>query len=400
MAMKKTIRVGIVGSGNAAVFHYASYLRVTGIPVKVVGVTSRDKTRRETFARSRGIQAFTSLSEMLPEVDLIDNCTPGYAHEPVSIAAFEAGKHVVVEKPFTGYYGPPKDETFAGNRFSKEKMLEGAVASAGRIIAAALKSRKKLCYAENWVYAPAVQKEAEILAKSKGQILWAHGDQSHSGSPSPAYGIWNLSGGGSIVGKSCHPLTAILYLKQIEGMTHYGRPIRPKSVSARTHEITRNPRFKDKGFLRTEYKDIEDYCQMHVVFDDDMVADVFASEIVMGGVHNWLEIYANNHRTRCNMSPSNTMELYNPKEEQLAEVYLVEKIGTKQGWSTPAPDEYFMFGYPQEIQDFIEAVAADGEPKCGILAASDIVAVMYAAYVSAERKGTEVEVPFDPALGS
>jgi len=55
-------------------------------------------------------------------------------------------------------------------------MLEEALASARRIIAAALKSRKKLCYAENWVYAPAVQKEAEILAKSKGQILWALGD--------------------------------------------------------------------------------------------------------------------------------------------------------------------------------------------------------------------------------
>jgi predicted dehydrogenase len=98
------------------------------------------------------------------------------------------------------------------------------------------------------------------------------------------------------------------------------------------------------------------------------------------------------------MSPSNAMELYNPKEEQLADVYLVEKIGTKQGWSAPAPDEYFMFGYPQEIQDFVEAVATDREPKCGMLAASDIVAVLYAAYVSAERKGAEVEVPLDPAL--
>ena len=397
--MAKAIRVGIVGSGNAAVFHYASYLRVTGIPVKVVGVTSLDNTQCQNFANSRGIQAFASLSEMLPKVDLIDNCTPGYAHEPVSVAGFEAGKHVIVEKPFTGYYGPSGDEAFEGNRFPKEKMLEEALASARRIIAAALKSKKKLCYAENWVYAPAVQKEAEILAKSKGQILWALGDQSHSGSPSPAYGMWKLSGGGSIVGKSCHPLTAILYLKQIEGLTHHGKAIRPKTVSARTHEITRNPRFKDKGFLRTDYKDIEDYCQVHVVFDDGMVADVFASEIVMGGVHNWLEIFANNHRTRCNMSPSNAMELYNPKEEQLADVYLVEKIGTKQGWSTPAPDENFMFGYPQEIQDFIEAIATGREPKSGMLAASDIVGVLYAAYVSAERKGAEVEVPLDRALG-
>ena len=397
--MGKMIRVGIVGSGNAAVFHYAAYQRVTGLDVEVVGVTSLDIPQCEEFTRERGIQAFSSLDEMLPAVDVIDNCTPGYAHEPVSVAAFEAGKHVVVEKPFTGYYGPPEDETFEGNRFPKEKMLEEAVDSARRVIAAALKSKKKLCYAENWIYAPAVQKEAEILSKSKGQILWALGDQSHSGSPSPAYGIWNLSGGGSVVGKSCHPLTAILYLKQIEGMTLYGKAIRPKTVSARTHEITRNPQFMDRGFLRTDYKDIEDYCQIHVVFDDGMVADVFASEIVMGGVHNWVEIFANNHRTRCNLSPSNAMELYNPKEEQLTDVYIVEKIGTKQGWSTPAPDENFMFGYPQEIQDFMEAIATGREPKSGMLAASDSVGVLYAAYLSAERKGAEVEVPLDPAFG-
>jgi predicted dehydrogenase len=336
---------------------------------------------------------------MLPEVDVIDNCTPGYAHEPVSIAAFEAGKHVIVEKPFTGYYGPAGDDAFQGNRYPKTVMLEEAVASASRVIAAALRSKKKLCYAENWIYAPAVQKEAEILSKGKGQILWALGDQSHSGSPSPAYGIWKLSGGGSVVGKSCHPLTAILYLKQVEGVTLHGKPIRPESVSARTHEITRNPRFMDKGFLRTDYRDIEDYCQIHLLFEDGMVADVFASEIVMGGVHNWLEIFANNHRTRCNMSPSNAIEHYNPREEQLADVYVMEKIGTKQGWSNPAPDENFMFGYPQEIQDFVESIAGGKEPKSGMLAASDSVGVLYAAYLSAEKKGEEVKVPLDATLG-
>jgi hypothetical protein len=100
--MSAPIRVGLVGCGNAAVFHYASLMRVTGIPVEVVGVTSARRERREEFARRRGIRAFDALADMLPEVDVIDNCTPGYAHEPVSIAAFEAGKHVIVEKPFTG----------------------------------------------------------------------------------------------------------------------------------------------------------------------------------------------------------------------------------------------------------------------------------------------------------
>jgi predicted dehydrogenase len=133
--MESPIRVGIVGSRFAAEFHYTAYQRVTGIDVKVMGVTSLTKEHREDFARKRGIKAFNSLEEMLPEIDVIDVCTPGYAHEEVSITSLEAGKHIVVEKPFTGYFGPSGDKDFKGNIFPKEKMLEEAIASARRIIA-------------------------------------------------------------------------------------------------------------------------------------------------------------------------------------------------------------------------------------------------------------------------
>ena len=123
------------------------------------------------------------------------------------------------------------------------------------------------------------------------------------------------------------------------------------------------------------------------------MADVFSSELVLGGVHNWLEVFANNHRTRCNLNPVNALETYNPREEFLKDVYVTEKIGTKQGWSNPAPDEDWQHGYPQEFQDFMEAVAEGGQPVSGLELARDTVAVLYSAYLSAERRGAEVEIP-------
>jgi predicted dehydrogenase len=249
-------------------------------------------------------------------------------------------------------------------------------------------------YAENWVYAPSIQKEREILAATKGQILWINGEESHSGSHSPEYGIWRRAGGGSLVGKGCHPLTAALYLKRVEGeVSEAGKPIRPKTVSARTHAITREPAFRSAGHLRTDYHDVEDFVAVHVVFDDGMVADIFSTEIVMGGVHNWIEVYAGNHRTRCNINPTDGVVAYNPVAEQLDDVYVVEKIGTKEGWSFPSPDEDWMTGYPQEIQDLCEAVATGRKPKSDAELAADTVSVLYAGYLSAERSGAEVDVP-------
>ena len=243
------------------------------------------------------------------------------------------------------------------------------------------------------MYAPAIQKEREIIEKSGGQILRILGEESHGGSHSPYYGRWKFSGGGSLVGKGCHPVSAALYLKRVEGESRDGVAIRPATVSARTHEITRLPNYRDEGFLRTGYDDIEDCAQVHITFSDGTVADIFASELVMGGVYNWLEVFCNNHRTRCNMNPVNALETFNPREDIFEDVYVVEKISTKQGWSCPAADEGWQHGYPQEFQDFMESIYHDREPLSGIELARDTIATLYTGYLSVERGGLEVAVP-------
>ncbi|HEX4038138.1 MAG TPA: Gfo/Idh/MocA family oxidoreductase [Acidobacteriaceae bacterium] len=393
--MTDPVRIGIAGAGFAAKFHLKNMRRVYRVPVEVTGVTARSASTRDSFAQQFGVRAFESFSALCDASDVISLCTPPSTHEELAIEALRRGKHLIIEKPLTGFFGPPGADpaSFRGNAYPKEEMLRAAVASCSRIAEAAQAAGRLIGYAENWIYAPAIQKETELVTKSGAQILWMLGNQSHSGSHSPYYGQWRFSGGGSLVGKSCHPLSATLYLKRAEGTAAGGRAIRPVTVSARTHEITRLPAFRDLGFLRTGYQDIEDYGQLHITFSDGTVADIFASELMLGGVSNWLEVIGNNHRTRCNLNPIDALDTFIAQEDAFRDVYLVEKLGTNQGWSHPAPDEAWQHGYPQEFQDFVESFAQGREPASGLELARDTMATIYAGYLSAERKGAEVEIP-------
>ncbi len=386
---KKTVRAGIVGAGFSASFHFEAIRKVYGTNVEVKGVYALDGG--EAYAKQRDIVAYTSLEALLDDVDVVHCCTTASAHEPVAIAALQRDKFVIVEKPLTGFFGDGSED-FNGETFSKEAARESALASVERMLKAEARSKGRILYAENWVYAPSIQKEREIIEKTGAQILWIHGEEAHSGSHARTYAYWKYSGGGVMIGKGCHPLTAALYLKRVEGKARDGRPIRPKSVTARTHALTRLPNFRDEGHIRCDYFDIDDFSVMHVVFEDDTLATIFASDIILGGIHNWLEVAANNHRAVCNINPNTAMQTYNPVEANFKDIYVVEKIGTKQGWSNPSPDEDWFTGYPQEIEAFYRT-AAYGEPvESDSSLAADCIATTYSAYVSAERAGVEVEV--------
>jgi predicted dehydrogenase len=391
MTAKPKVRSGIVGSGFAANLHYEGIRRVYGTDVDLVGVFSPTAPNARRFAEPRGLRAFPSLEALLDAVEVVHVCASPAAHEPIAAAALGRGVHAVVEKPLTGWFGEGA-ANFHASGVSMQRALDGALASVNRMLDAEAKSKAMILYAENWVYAPAIQKEREIIEKTGAQVLWMHGEESHSGSHSKAYGFWRLNGGGALIGKAVHPLTAALYLKRVEGRARHGRPIRPAAVSARTHGLTRLDGYIDRGFLRTDYHDVEDFSATHVVFEDGTIADIFASEIVMGGIHNWLEVMANNHRAVCNINPNTAMQTYNPAEDQFRDIYVVEKIGTKQGWAPTAPDEDFITGFPQEVEAFYHAVTTGERPESDSSLAADCISTVYSAYLSAERKGAEVPV--------
>lgn len=382
--MSARVTVGLIGAGYAASIHARAYHKVYGVPVELRAVAASRPQRAATFAAHFGVARATSVTDLLadPAIDLVDICAPNVLHAELAIAAANHGKHVVVEKPLTGYFGPEIDSVAAIDRGT---MLREAVATAEQMVDAARANRVRLLYAENWVYAPAIQKVQQLMAASGGTILRIQGEESHSGSHAAYSRRWRTAGGGSLLGKGCHPLAAALYLKREEGLERHGQPIRPRSVVAEVGWLTRNPDFvaEQPKFIQTGWHDVEDWGAMLVTFDDGTVAQITASDAVLGGIRNCLTVYGSRAYAEANLNPNTACVAYAPAPDIFATEYISEKIETKAGWSFPSADEEHAQGYPQEIQDFVEAVAHDREPRAGAALARDVVLVTYAAYLAA-----------------
>ena len=355
------LRVAMIGRGFAAALHTDAWKRVHGIDVEIVDIASlRDEPATITHAMNR------------TDVDVVDLCVPNHLHAQYALEALGAGKHVVVEKPLTGAF-VRKEE------LSAPEMMERAVAQADEVVAAADAAGRVCCYAENWVYAPPFTKVAALLDAAGGAILRIQGEESHSGTHSEPNKHWITAGGGALLGKGCHPLGAALYLKQREGA-------RPASVIAETRSLTKTAPFAAAETpIRRGYDDVEDYGMLVCTFDDGTVAEIVGADTTLGGVRNRMTVHATNTLLEANLNPNNAVRAYAPDDRVLADAYISEKIETHGGWTQPSPDEDWMQGYPQEVQDFAEAIIAGRAPHSDARLGRDVLVVVYGAYVAAEE---------------
>jgi predicted dehydrogenase len=109
----KTVNVAVVGLGFMGITHIKSYQQLPGARIVAVcdafrqpvngvlaGVSGNISTP-DTLDLGQNVRAYKQLDELLKdgEVDLVDLCVPTPLHAPQTIAALQAGKHVICEKP-------------------------------------------------------------------------------------------------------------------------------------------------------------------------------------------------------------------------------------------------------------------------------------------------------------
>ncbi|SFA81725.1 MULTISPECIES: Gfo/Idh/MocA family protein [unclassified Bacillus (in: firmicutes)] len=135
------IKVGIIGCGSIAKHRHLPEYAMNN-HVEIIAVCDIVQERATEFAKLYDAKAYSHYEELLgnPEIDAVSVCTPNYLHAPVSIAALNAGKHVLCEKPMA----TSQDE-------------------AKSMIVAAKNSGKKLMIAHNQRFVPSHQKARKLI---------------------------------------------------------------------------------------------------------------------------------------------------------------------------------------------------------------------------------------------
>ena len=100
------LRIAIVGCGGIANQKHMPSIKANADKAEMVAFCDIIPERAEKAAKEYGVEGakvYTDYKEMLAdtsvEIDVVHVCTPNVAHCPITVAAFEAGKHVMCEKP-------------------------------------------------------------------------------------------------------------------------------------------------------------------------------------------------------------------------------------------------------------------------------------------------------------
>jgi predicted dehydrogenase len=363
-----------------------NYRHVVG-KAEVVAVCARTGSQVEAFAKRHGVpRVFTDFRALVesPDVDVVDVCTSTDVHHEVAVAAARAGKHVIVEKPLTGYFGDGDEP--------RERMLAGALRNCDAVLEAVAAAGVTLCYAEDFIYAPPVTKLRRLLDAGGGALLELRAEESHSGSHAAYSRRWRTAGGGSMLRMGSHPVGVVLHLKRHEGQRRRGRPIRPRAVLADVAQLTKLPAVAAYSrYMKTEWEDVEDWSLALITFDDGTKATVHANDITLGGVRNVVTAFFTNSVVQANITPNTSVVAYAPTPGLWGDEYITEKVETTAGWQFPSPEEDWMRGYPQELDDFMDAIREGRAPLSDGALARDVVEVIYAGYLSA-ASGRRVEL--------
>jgi predicted dehydrogenase len=347
----RKLNLGIIGTGWPGQMH-AEAIRSTKL-ANLYACADLDNERRVAFEKEYAPEkAYSDYHELLQDrhVDAAIICLPNFLHFPASLAALEAGKHVLCEKPPT-------------LNSAEMKVLREEAA------------RRKLIYyfSRQFRFTPAMRAAKKVIDEGRlGKIYHAKATFVRSRGIPVGIGNWftekKRSGGGALIDIGIHALDAVWYLM--------GTP-RPVAVSA---QVFRN----FEHIVKVPVFDVEDAAYAFIRFENGVIVQLETSwagnltdEIpprqYFGRESNNSVLYGTKASVR--LKP---LTLFEDRDGELVDVPL-----------EAAEDE--PNGFELQLRNFLKSISNEAEPVNNADQAVALMEMIDGIYASSEL-GREVPI--------
>ena len=347
--MAKTLKVGVIGVGGISKTHFpgwqasplAEMAAFSDIRPDVLKSVAKEQGVKKTYEKAEDLIADK-------DIDIIDICTPNMYHTPLAVAALQAGKHVICEKP-----------------------LAPTPADIKKMIKARDKAKKLLMTAQHFRFDGRSEAlKAEINRGMLGDIYhsrawWLRRCSAPVG---PGFIYKKHSGGGPCIDIGVHVLDLSLFMMDFP---------KPVTVSGISRDILAHKpgAFSPWGGIIPDDYDVEDFAAAFVRFENGATMSLEVSWMLHHKTPNddiqmWL--YGDKGGSHW---PSNELMVTNNDHQQHYNIQL-------QNVATHAP-------HAKECMVFAEAVANGGPSPVPAEQSLIVISILDGLYKSS-KTGREV----------
>ncbi len=349
--MKKKFNLGIIGTGWPGQQHAIAARSVE--LAHVYACADIDDSRRAQFEQEyEPNRAFIDYHELLrdPKVDAAIICLPNFLHFPASLAALEAGKHVLCEKPPTM------------NAAEMKVLREEAT-----------KRRLIYYFSRQFRFTPPMRAAKKAIEEGRlGKIYHAKATFVRSRGIPVGVGNWftekRCSGGGALIDIGIHALDAVWYLM--------GSP-RPVSISAKV--------FRNFAHLaNVPVFDVEDAAYAFIRFENDAIVQLETS---------WAGNLTDDvpPRQYYGQELINTVLFGTKGTIRLKPLALFEDQNGKLAKVPLDAEEDERGGFVLQLSNFLDAIAGRAAPVNNVDQAVELMEIIDGVYNSSEL-GREVPI--------
>ena len=352
------IGFGIVGCGMISRFHAKAIAEIRG--AKLVACCSSRMESAQAFADEQGCKAYESLDAMLadPAVTVVTICTPSGAHLEPAVAAANAGKHVVVEKP-----------------------LEITLKRCDKIIDACKKNDVLLSTIFPSRFHDASQKLKKAVDAGKfgtmtlgdAYVKWFRTQEYYDSGQ--WRGTWDLDGGGALMNQAIHNVDLLCWLMG---------PVESISANVAT--------------LAHDRIQVEDVATATLRFKRGALGVIEATTAAFPGMLKKIEIHGSHGSAVIEEEDIKTWE-FAKMTAQDKKIAAATETMTDTGGGAADPSAIGHAAHAKQFKDFVKAIKSGGQPVIDGAEGRKSVEIILAIYKAAEI-GKSISLPLakDPVL--